>query len=90
MSKLHYYELDFNGYGEEEKETENSYSYCIKTEIENITMNQAYNILKPVEKREELTRVIEIPEDEAINFYSVDDLVNRKENENGVHYSRIA
>lgn len=90
MGKLHYYELDFNGYGEEEKETENSYSYCIKTEIENIKMNQAYDILKPKETREELTRVIEIPEDEALAFYSVDDLMNRKENEHGIYYSRTA
>lgn len=89
MSKLHFYELDFNGYGEEEKETDNSYSYCIKTEIENITMDQAYDILGAKETREELTRVIEIPEEEALDFYDADELKYRKEKEFGVYYSRV-
>lgn len=96
MSKIHYYEICF--YGEENPENEaydpnRACSYCIKTEIPNITKETALAILYPNPDKKQLelikncTAVNEITDTEAKDF-DIEDLVIKNEDRKGVYYTR--
>jgi hypothetical protein len=96
--EVHWYELCF--YGDEDTESENyvadkACSYVIKTEIEPVIDDKvALKILfgeNPTEEEMDLinhcTCIMEVSEDEA-NFFDIEELTKRVENEYGVYYAR--
>jgi hypothetical protein len=95
MSNIHWYELCF--YGDEDAVTDKNKacSYVIKTEIPPVIDDGvALKILfgeNPTNEQRELinncTCVMEITEVEA-QFFDVEGLVNRVENEYGAYYTR--
>ncbi|MGF7010602.1 hypothetical protein M2146_001126 [Lachnospiraceae bacterium PF1-22] len=96
-SNLHYYELCFYHDEDDMLATEDRCSFCIKTEIPPTLSNEvALKILFPDKNlnerdarlQENLTRVMEIPEDEALSFYDVKGLTERVSSEYGVYYKR--
>lgn len=85
--KLHYYELDFNGYEHMDENT--AYALCIKTEIENITKENALKIIGEIREKDRLTYLKEISEEEAKKYFNVDELVVYNDMGFGTFFTRM-
>ena len=96
MNKMYYYELCFYHDEDDSLATDKRCSYCIKTEIPPVIDEmKALKILLDEEKGgmhrdlwENLTRVMEISESEALLCFDMDDVNIRVEDEKGVYYTR--
>lgn len=84
---LHYYELDFNGY-ENTDDDEDAYAFCIKTQIENISEENALKIAGGVRQGDELTFLREIPAEQAEKFFDTKNLVVYRNLGFGVFFER--
>lgn len=85
--KMHYYELDFNGYERSDENT--AYALCIKTEIKNISKENALKIIGKVREEDRLTYLKEISEEEAKKYFNVNELVVYNDMGFGTFFTRM-